>query len=164
MRLLQHWRAAIERKLKGPSVRPVNRQVESLEADLLKLPQIECPLVHRFAPGVYLRQIFMPAGSFIIGHCHKTEHFNIVMSGRALVMMEGQTQEIAAPSVFVSQPGVRKVLRVLEDMVWMTVHVTPETDLQKLEEQIITKSPSFLQYHQLQQLREHGLLARESPS
>jgi len=27
--------------------------------------------MHRFAPGVYMRQVFMPAGTVVLGHCHK---------------------------------------------------------------------------------------------
>jgi len=137
----------------------VSERVETLEADLLKLPQTDCPLTHRFAPGIYLREIFMPAGTFVIGHEHKTEHFNIVTAGRALVMMDGITQEIAAPATFVSGPGVRKVLYILEDMTWMTVHPTPETDLLKLEDELIIKSASYLRH--LQDLRELQSLVHE---
>lgn len=136
------------------AVSQVNQQIEAIEADLLHLPQVECPLVHRFAPGVYARQITMPAGSLIIGHCHNTKHFNVVLKGRARVMMEDQIEDIVAPCVFVSEAGVRKVLRIDEEMVWMTIHPTHETDLKKLEEEIITKSPAFTKhFEQLEQLK-----------
>ena len=123
-----------------------NANIEKLEATLLELPQIDCPLTHRFAPGVYLREIFMPAGTFVIGHEHKTEHFNVVIQGCALVTIDGEVQEIVAPRTFVSGAGVRKVLYIQEDMIWQTIHPTRETDLLKLEDELITKSASYVQH------------------
>ena len=131
-----------------------NAAIERLEGRLLSLPQVPMPLTHRFAPGVYLREIFMPAGTFVIGHEHKTEHFNVVLSGRARVLIEGAVVEIKGPAVFVSKPGVRKVLMILEDMRWATVHPTTETDLARLESELIIKSPLYLS------AREHQLLSQ----
>ena len=119
-------------------------ELEGLEKTLLSFPQIVAPLVHRFAPGVYIREITMPAGSLIIGHEHKTEHFNIVLKGRADVMMDGQIVDtIVAPCTFVSSAGVRKLLHIHEEMIWQTVHPTAETDICKLEEELVIKSKTF---------------------
>lgn len=129
-----------------------NAFIERVEENLLHLPQIGMPLTHRFAPGVYLREIFMPAGTFVIGHEHKTEHFNIVLTGRARVLVDGVVREVGAGEVFVSKPGVRKVLYILENMRWQTVHPTDETDISKLEELLIIKSPSFIRSEEAQSL------------
>ncbi len=135
-----------------PGSARINRRIESMEAELLKVTQVEMPLTHRFASGVYLREIFMPAGTFVIGHQHNTEHFNIVISGRASVMIEGKVHQIVAPSIFKSGSDVRKVLFIHEDMRWLTVHPTDETDLDRLEEILITKSPSFLLHEEMKNL------------
>jgi quercetin dioxygenase-like cupin family protein len=118
-------------------------QIERVEADMLRRPQVEVPVCHRFAPGVYLRSVVMPAGSNVIGHEHLTEHFNIVLRGRALVLCEGVVSEIVAPDVFVSGAGVRKVLHILEECEWATLHPTAETDPERLETELIRKSASF---------------------
>jgi len=120
-----------------------NSKIEALESVLLPLPQVEMPLTHLFAPGVYFREIFMPAGTFIIGHEHKTEHFNVVLAGKAKVSIDGKAQIITAPCVFVSKPGVRKVLEILEDMRWATIHPTHETSIPKLEKLLVKKSKTF---------------------
>lgn len=104
---------------------------------MLTLPQVECPVTHHFAPGVYTREIFMPAGSFIIGHKHKTEHLNCILQGRARVMMNGVIHDYVAPCIFKSGAGVRKVLYIQEDCRWATVHPTHETDLDKLRAELI---------------------------
>lgn len=127
--------------------------IPKLESALLEQEQVECPLVHRFAPGVYLREVFMPAGTFVLGHRHNTEHFNIVLKGRARVLIDGDmVEEISAPYTFASKPGVRKVLYVLEDMVWQTVHPTDETDIEKLESELVSPSREFLTHHEQQLL------------
>ena len=113
---------------------------EGAEARLLPLPQVDCPLRHRFAPGVYLREITMPAGTFVIGAEHNTQHFNIVLSGKALVMIDGELHEIIGPCTFVSMAGVRKVLYILEDMLWQTVHPTEETDVPTLERTLVNRT------------------------
>ena len=133
-----------------------NAAIERLEGRLLSLPQVPMPLTHRFAPGVYLREIFMPAGTFVIGHEHKTEHFNVVLSGRARVLIDGVVTEIKAPSVFVSKPGVRKVLVIEEDMRWATVHATTETDVHRLEADLIIKSRAHVSYHDVELLEPHA--------
>lgn len=105
--------------------------------------EIECPLHHAFAPGIYLRTIKMPAGSVIVGAEHRTEHFNIVHRGRAEVMIDGIIEEITAPCVFVSKPGIRKVLYIKEDMEWSTVHATDLTDPEEIERQITVKTDTI---------------------
>lgn len=108
-----------------------------------RFKEIECPLHHAFAPGVYLRTIKMPAGAVIVGAEHRTEHFNIVHRGRAEVMIDGIIEEIVAPCVFVSKPGIRKVLYIKEDMEWSTVHATDLTDPEEIERLITVKTDTI---------------------
>lgn len=131
--------------------------VERMERQMLELPQANIPLDHSFSDGVYCRTVRMPAETLVIGHRHKTRHLNIVSTGRALVSLNGEIRELVAPCIFESDPGVRKVLLIVEEMVYSTVHVTSERDLDKLEEALIEKSAPFVE-HQLkleaQKLRE----------
>jgi len=121
-------------------------KIEHLEGALIMLPQIDLPLAHYFAPGVYYREIFMPAGVFVIGHQHKTEHFNIVLTGSASVMIDGKVEVITAPCTFKSLPGVRKILYIHEDMRWATIHPTDVQDLGELEELLIIKSDTYKEH------------------
>jgi mannose-6-phosphate isomerase-like protein (cupin superfamily) len=122
----------------------IDPRIERLEAELIGLEQVECPLVHRFAPGVYLREITMPTGTFIIGQRHRTEHFNIVLRGRARVKMgDDSVVEIGPGMTFVSPAGCRKILYIIEEMVWQTIHPTKETNFEQLEAMLIEKSDTF---------------------
>lgn len=127
-----------------------NEGIEEIEGKLIDQPQIEAPLSHHFAPGIYMREICMPAGVYVIGHEHLTEHGNVVLSGKALVSMDGVISTIEAPHVFISRAGLRKVLIILEEMRFMTIHPNPtnERDIEKLEAMFVRKSATYLKYHE----------------
>lgn len=131
--------------------RATNEAIEEAEGRLLEQIdplEIECPLVHRFAPGVYMREVTMPAGTYVIGHEHLTEHGNVVLSGRALVSMNGEVAEVVAPQVFTSPAGLRKILIILEEMRFMTIHPNPadERDIDTLEAIFVRKSATYLRW------------------
>jgi len=121
-----------------------SHRVAQMIEHMRTLEQTDCPLTHHFSPGVYLREISMPAGTVVIGRVHKTEHFNILVKGRCLIVHDdGRREELCAPKVFVSKAGVQKVLLILEDMIWMTTHVTEETDLEKLDALLVDPKPQL---------------------
>lgn len=138
--------------------------IERMEACCLEMPQVSTPCEHKFAPGVYYREAFMPAGSFIIGHQHKHRHLNVALSGSATVLMNGQVHHIKAPCVVMSEAGVRKVFQVHEDLRWATIHPTAEfsecgEDVEQVEEHIFIKSQSYLNHHRLKNEAQKTLKA-----
>jgi hypothetical protein len=113
-------------------------KVDRLQVSLAKFPQVDMPLTHRFTPGLYVREIFLPKGAFVISKIHKTEHPYTVIKGHASVLTEdGKVQQIKAPFVGITKPGTRRVLFVHEDCVWLTFHPTNLTDLKEIEDQLI---------------------------
>jgi hypothetical protein len=150
----------------GPDSANRNRlsKIEEIEGQLLQLPQVDVPLNHMFAPGVYAREVVMPTDSFVIGHEHKTEHFNIILTGRATVMMEGVIHDIKAPAIIKSNRNVRKILYIHEEMHWVTIHPTDETNIEKLEEMLVVKSDTYLNHQtqkEIEALQAH-LLTQEN--
>lgn len=119
------------------------QKVDIIEREFLTMPQVDCPVVHRFGPGIYIREVTVPAGSYAIGHAQRTEHLNIFLKGRVTIINEdGSTQELVAPMTFVGKPG-RKIGYVHEDMVWQNVYATTETDVAKLEAMFLDKSEGW---------------------
>jgi hypothetical protein len=117
--------------------------VEALEAEMLKFPQEDCPVVHRFGPGIYIREVRIPAGTFAIGHYQKTEHLNIFLEGAVNISNDdGTFTELRAPMIFTSGPG-RKIGHIIEDMTWLNVYSTTETEIDKLESMFIDKSEAW---------------------
>ena len=119
---------------------------DQIEAKLLELPQIDCPVLHHFGPGVYIREVRMPAGSLILGHRHKNSHTNILVSGRLKFLNEGgEVAELVAPAIITSNPG-RKLAYTIEDTVWQNVYATEERNVEKLEEMLLDKSNAWLEH------------------
>ncbi len=104
---------------------------------------------HYFAPGVYARTCFLPKGSVVVGKIHKTEHLNIVCKGKCSVSTEDGPMFLEGPCVFTSRAGVQKAVYALEDTTWITIHVTEETDLKKIEKDVIAKNHDELEHHTL---------------
>jgi quercetin dioxygenase-like cupin family protein len=125
-----------------------NDAIDALEAALLaKFTPIDCPLNHSFGPGIYMREVFMPAGSKIVSKEHKFRHPYFVMKGSARVWIDGKGVEtITAPHVGWTEPGTRRVLEILTDMFWITCHANPDDtqDLEIIEERIIEKHTNEL--------------------
>lgn len=119
--------------------------IEQAEKALLDMPQVECPVVHAFWPGVYVRGVKLPAGSFVIGHYQKNEQLNLMTNGKVAVLVEGDYQMLEAPLFFMGKPG-RKVGIVIEDVVWYNIYPNPsnEHDIDKLEDMCFERSESWL--------------------
>ena len=96
--------------------------------------------VHRFTPGLYTREMTVPAGVMITGMIHKTEHISIMLSGKMLIPdpVNGGTMEIQAPIVEIAKPGIKRVGIAIEEVIWITVHPTELTDVDEILEQIVT--------------------------
>lgn len=121
----------------------LSEQVERLEAHLLDLPQAECPVVHHFGPGTYIREVTLPAGVLAIGHAQRFEQLNIMLTGKvAVIGDDGQVKLLQAPMIFVGPPG-RKVGYVLETCTWLNVYATDERDVDTLEAMFLDKSAAF---------------------
>ena len=115
--------------------------IEGITKEFMDHPQVECPVTHNFAPDIYIREIFMPADTVVIGHKHLTEHFNVILKGKCRVMIGDVVEELTAPCTFVSGAGSQKIVNVLEDCIWQTVHSNTdnENDIETLESRYVIK-------------------------
>jgi hypothetical protein len=106
-------------------IRENDEIVDNIEAAMMQFPDelIDGPLVHKFTDGMYIREIFMPAGSLWTSKIHKTEHPYVVSYGKVAVSIDAQEwYEITAPYTSITKPGTRRVLYILEDCIWTTFH------------------------------------------
>lgn len=128
-------------------ITPAGRRAEimALQQYMQEQPdQIQPPVLHHFAPGMYGREILLPAGSLVVGKIHKHAHLNIISMGRCRVVTEDGPLELEAPYTFVSKPGTKRVVLAHTDVVWTTCHVTESTDLEHIESEIIAESYSAI--------------------
>jgi len=127
--------------LKTPTIDKIFR----LENEMRKYEQLEIETVHYFADGLYAREIFIPKGTLLTGKIHKTEHLNILSKGEITVWTEEGMKRLHAPFTMVSKPGTKRVGYAHEYTVWTTIHATKETDLEKLELELIEDQVAFLE-------------------
>ena len=107
--------------------------LDELEAELLKHPAADCPVVHRFAPGMYIREITIPAGVMLTSAIHKTEHPFVLSQGVAYVTTEDGSREIlTAPHTGITLPGTRRAIFAESEVIWTTFHATEETEVEKI--------------------------------
>jgi hypothetical protein len=132
--------------------REIKETIDQFEAALAEYPAVDCPVVHRFTPGLYIRQTTIPAGTLVTSAEHKTEHPFVITQGEIEVISENEGAVVyKAPFHGTTKPATRRMLRAITDVVWTTFHVTKETDLEKIAEEILTPhSNPLLENHPAQ--------------
>lgn len=99
------------------------------------------PVKHHFSPGLYAREIFLPAGIRIIGKIHRTSHVMTVAQGSGIIWNEFGAYEYKAPMTHVTKAGAKNIVWAREDTVIITYHPTDHQDVEAIEREII--SPSY---------------------
>jgi hypothetical protein len=115
-----------------PIERKNDERIDELEKAIVEnLKLIDCPVVHRFTDGMYIREIFMPKDSLVTSKIHNTNHPYTISKGKALVQIDDEGWvELEAPYTGITLQGTRRVLYILEDCIWTTYH---PIDRMKLE-------------------------------
>ena len=104
------------------------------EAIARRLVLVDLPVTHRFTPGLYIREIHMPAGVVLTSRTHKYEHPFVISKGVVSVWsLDEGAVTYRAPHTGITKPGTRRVLLIHEDTVWTTFH-TNEGDAQDPDE------------------------------
>jgi quercetin dioxygenase-like cupin family protein len=113
-------------------------EIETLQASMMDHPdKILIEPRHLFAPGLYAREVTLPAGSTAIGHIHAQEHICIISKGRVLVVTEEGTTEISAPHTMIVPRGRKNCVHALEETIWTTIHATETRDIAALESELL---------------------------
>ena len=112
--------------------------------------QTELPLKHSFAPGVYAREMEIPAGTLLIGKIHKHRHHNFLMKGSIIVLTEANGVELLqAPLMIVSEEGTQRIGYAVTDTVWTTIHENKDNseDLDVIENRTVVKTKAkYIEY------------------
>lgn len=110
---------------------PMRQKVCRLEDSLRSLPQAVCPVRNLFAPGIYAREMTVPAGVTATGAVHKTEHMTLI-DGHCVLTTDEGPKEFKGHHVIVSKPGTKRAIHAIEQTIVTTIHPTDETDEEKL--------------------------------
>lgn len=125
--------------------------IQGLQA-LLETPNFESTKLeeftnHFFAPGIYIRTIFIPAGMLLIGRRHRHETLNLLLKGEVAILNDRGERVLAkAPLIFVAKPG-QKAGYSITDVWYATVHSNPYdiTDIDQLEKEMLYPEEHILE-------------------
>lgn len=127
-------------------LQPSLASIYRLQAEIAKMPQADVPLYHHFSKGVYARELMLPAGTAAVGKMHGTEHLIIIACGDVTIMTDDGMRRLQGPLVLNSKPGVKRAAYAHADTTIITIHVTDETDLDKIEAQVIVpETPEMIE-------------------
>ena len=116
-----------------------------LESALAQMPGAKFgddafPLNHHFADGLYIREMHGIKGTVVVTKLHKTTHPYFVLEGDVSIVTEEGEMRIKAPYFGITKAGTKRIGYFHEDTIWITVHATEETDLEKIEDTVIAKT------------------------
>lgn len=119
-------------------------QIERLQKEMAVLPQLELVTEHSFSPGMYLRKVYRPAGTLIVGKVHKEPHFFLCAKGEIIAWTETGMRHLYAGDVVESKPGTKRVTLAVTDAIGVTIHRTDKTDLDDIEAELIEPDTAAL--------------------
>lgn len=120
----------------------ITEMIFALQDKLIAEPQSEAPLKHYFSKELYAREMTIPKGTIVIGKIHKFESFTIISKGDISILSIDGVTRVKAPYSFVASPGAKRLVYAHEETVWTVMHATKETDLRKIEDEVIAKDYS----------------------
>ena len=124
----------------------VRDKIERFELACLAQPQVQLDVKHYFANGLYVRELFIPAGTTGTGAVHLHEHVSMIVSGDITVMSEHGTQRIKGPMIRVMKPGTKHVALAHEDTIWITMHATDAKTVEEAQARLVVSNYDGLPY------------------
>tara|TARA_R110000765_G_scaffold48361_1_gene98947 strand:+ start:571 stop:1053 length:483 start_codon:yes stop_codon:yes gene_type:complete len=114
---------------------------------------LEVPITHRFTEGLYIREIFVSAGTLFTTETHKKQNPFVISLGKYKVYDGENILVIEAPHTGITEPNTRRLVYAEEDTIWTTFHVTDKTDIEEIEKEIFIDhknkyvDPDLLEQH-----------------
>ena len=116
-----------------------NNNIEGIYGDGKNLVNNDVfKITHDFSDQLYMRKMIMPAGSFVVSAIHHTDHFWFLLVGRILVTTDGEEIEHIAPCYEKSIKGAKRLIKCLEDCLFINVHKNPTNtkNMKKIEKKL----------------------------
>jgi hypothetical protein len=108
-------------------------EIFKLQETMKTMEQVIPHIDHFFSDNVYGRLCIMEADDRVIGKVHKTNHLSILLEGTATISSKYGTATYKAPHIIYAFKGDKRAVLAHTKVKYLTIHVTDETDLDKLE-------------------------------
>jgi hypothetical protein len=126
----------------------VKQDTDLLIKTMMGMEQADCPVMHYFHDGVYIREVRFPAGALVVGHIQRFAQMNVFIQGSVRMMnQDGSSKVLEAPMTFVAPAG-RKTGYVLEDVIWQNIYPNSDNcqDIEALEAKWLETTPYFEEF------------------
>src|ERR1700748_1930187 len=118
--------------------------VDQIEGFISTLPEVTGDVQQRATPGLYSRELSIPAGTLFTSVVHRTIHQFVVSKGAATVYntLTDESVLFEAGDCGITLPGTRRVFYVHEDLKWILFYPTDKItadfyNLTKIEQERI---------------------------
>lgn len=113
-----------------------------IEQELLKLDQVDCPIQHFIADGVYVRVMHIPADTVLTGKIHNFESIAALENGTIMITNGESSGVIRAPVRFVDKQGIKRLGLTITDCVFSTTHSIPKgmVDINEIEDYLVSNT------------------------
>jgi hypothetical protein len=115
-------------------------EILQIEQEILKMPQVDLPLMHYLIPGVYVRRMSIPAGTILTGKIHNFESIAILAEGTLRIADNEHAHRISAPHVLVDKPGIKRLGFAETDVTFLTVHSIKNQSIADIENELVSNS------------------------
>lgn len=124
--------AALQKNLAGlhpvefdKAVRPIRKFLDQFNegGELAQLMLVD-NVTNHFVDGLYVRELLLPAGAFVLSRVHKKPLINIISQGYVIVIDSNGYNEYEAPCTFTSEAGTQRIVYAPVETVWNTAHPT----------------------------------------
>lgn len=126
-------------------------RIADYERWAIEQPQVPIVTRHFFTPGIYAREIVVPAGTVITGAEHRTDYIAVLSQGVVSVWQEdGEPPALLrAPLTIVSKVGARRMGLVHEDMIWTDFFPNPteDRDVDRIMARLVNWPEVYSQLH-----------------
>lgn len=99
-----------------------------LEAELRKLPPVDCPITEEWCDGLYARTMEIPAGTVATGAVHSKECFLVVRYGEVLLTTDDGAVRLKAGDMVKSRAGTKRAAAAVTDCAVTTFHGNPTNE------------------------------------
>lgn len=103
-------------------------------------------LEQAITPGIYTRELTMPAGSLIFSRIHLETHPFLVTKGKVSVYDGVDIVTIEAPYKGVTLAGTKRLLYIHEDTTWITFHPVDSDDIEEMDKDGVITCTTFDQF------------------
>lgn len=120
--------------------------IEQRKEEMLVSPnRVELPFTESLQQGLYTRTLFIPRGCELVGKIHRKPCVNIVAKGDITIMTETGLMRVQAGYSVTSPAGIQKIGYAHEDTIFINVFRTDETEISKIEKDLICEKHEALQ-------------------